>query len=66
MDSTFMGSRSMERIRTSFDNRVLVVIPEDGENKIVFAVKGERRWIRDEATSELVDKLQSRHAPYLI
>jgi spermidine synthase len=58
--------RSIERIRRSFDNRVLVVIPEDGENKIVFAIKGERLWIRDEATSELVDKLQSRHAPYLI
>jgi spermidine synthase len=58
--------RSIERIRRRFDNRVLVVIPEDGENKIVFAIKGERLWIRDQPTSDLVDKLQSRHAPYLI
>jgi spermidine synthase len=58
--------RSIERIRRSFEDRVLVVIPEDGENKIVFAIKGERLWIRDEPTSELVDKLRSRHAPYLI
>src|ERR1700733_3431193 len=30
--------RSMERIRRSFDDRVLVLIPEDGENKIIFAI----------------------------
>jgi spermidine synthase len=58
--------RSIERIPRNFDDRVLVVIPEDGENKIVLAIKGERLWIRDEPTSELVDKLRSRHAPYLI
>jgi len=58
--------RSIERIRRSFDDRVLVVIPEDGQNRIVFAIKGERLWIRDEPTSDLVDKLRSRHAPYLI
>jgi spermidine synthase len=58
--------RSIERTRRSFDDRVLVVIPEDGENKIVFAIKGERLWIRDEPSSELIDKLRSRHAPYLI
>ena len=29
--------RSIERIQISFDDRALVVIPEDGENKIVFA-----------------------------
>jgi spermidine synthase len=32
--------RSIERIRRSFDDRVLVVIPEDGENKIVIRSKG--------------------------
>jgi spermidine synthase len=58
--------RSIERIRRSFDDRVLVVIPEDGENRVVFAIKGERLWIRDEPTSELVKRLRSRHTPYLV
>ena len=60
--------RSIERIRRSFDDRVLVVIPEDGENKVVFAIKGERLWIRDEPAGELVKKLHScsRYAPYLV
>jgi spermidine synthase len=60
--------RSIERIRRSFDDRVLVVIPEDGENKIVFAIKGERLWMRDEPAGELVKKLRScsRYAPHLV
>jgi len=58
--------RSIERIRRSFDDRVLVVMPEDGENRVVFAIKGERLWIKDEPTGELVKRLRSRHAPYLV
>ena len=61
-----MDQQLIARIRTSFDDRVLVVIPEDGENKIVFAVKGERLWITDEPTGELVKRLRSRHTPYLV
>jgi spermidine synthase len=35
---------ALERIRGTFDNRVLVIVPEDGENKIVFAGKGRPPW----------------------
>jgi hypothetical protein len=41
-------------------------MPEDGENKIVFAIKGDRLWTRDEPISELVDRLRSWYPPYLI
>jgi spermidine synthase len=57
--------RSIDRIRRSFDDRVLVTIPEDGENKVVFAIKGERLWMKDEPSGELVNRLRLRlrHAP---
>jgi spermidine synthase len=57
--------RSIERIRRSFDDRVLVTIPEDGENKVVFAIKGERLWMKDEPSGELMNRLRLRlgHAP---
>jgi hypothetical protein len=44
---------------------VLVIIPEDGENKIVFGINGERLWMKDEPACELVKKLRLRlrHAP---
>jgi len=58
--------RLIERIRRSFDDRALVIMPEDGENKIVFAIKGDRLWTRDEPISELVDRLRSWYPPYLI
>jgi spermidine synthase len=60
--------RSIERIQRSFDDRVLVVMPEEGDNKVVFAIKGERLWIRDEPAGELVSKLRlvSRFTPYLV
>jgi spermidine synthase len=61
-----MDQQMIARIRTSFDDRVLVVVPEDGENKIIFAVKGERLWITDEPTDELVKRLRSHHTPYLV
>ncbi|HWZ50761.1 MAG TPA: hypothetical protein VNW54_04785 [Granulicella sp.] len=35
---------AIDRIRRTFENRVLVVIPEDGENKVVFAGKGRPPW----------------------
>ena len=61
-----MDQQLIARIRTSFDDRLLVVIPEDGKNKIIFAVKGERLWITDEPTGELVKRLRSRHTSYLV
>jgi spermidine synthase len=58
---------TLDRIRRSFDDRVLVVIPrDDDENRVVFAVKGERLWITDEPTDELVKRLRSRHVPCLV
>lgn len=51
--------QSIERIRRAFDDRVLVVVPEDGENNIVFAVKGRHRWIEDEPIGELVKRLRA-------
>ena len=36
--------QSIDKIRRAFDDRVLIVVPEDGENKVVFAVKGRRFW----------------------
>jgi spermidine synthase len=39
------GDRAnLARIQTSFDDRVLVVTPEDGSNRVVFACKGEPVW----------------------
>jgi spermidine synthase len=50
----------LERMRRSFDDRVLVVIPrEDGENRVVFASKGKRLWIEDKAISEPAKKLRA-------
>jgi spermidine synthase len=44
---------SIARIRRSFHQRVLVVLPEDGTNRIVFAVKRDRLWTKDESIREL-------------
>ncbi len=57
------NGRSIERIRRSFDDRVLVAIPEDDENKVVFAIKGERLWMKDGPSGELVKRLRLRHTP---
>lgn len=44
----------LDRIRRSFDGRVLIVVPrEDGENSVVFALKGECPWIKNEPKGEL-------------
>lgn len=36
---------SVDRIRRTFGDHVLVATPEDGENKVVFAMKRKRLWI---------------------
>lgn len=36
--------QAVDRIRRTFDDRVLIVTPQDGENKVVFAVKERRLW----------------------
>jgi spermidine synthase len=50
---------AVDRIKSAFDDRVLIAVPEDGENKIVFAIKGRRLRIEDEPTGELVKRLQA-------
>jgi len=47
--------QALERIRQTFEDRLLIVVPEDGENKIVFAWKGKQRWI-DEGDSESIKR----------
>jgi spermidine synthase len=42
--------QAVDRIQRVFENRVLIIIPEDGENKVVFAGKGRRLWIEDNAS----------------
>jgi spermidine synthase len=54
--------RSIERIQRSFDDRVLVALPEDGDNKVVFAIKGDRLWMKDDLSDELLNRLRLRHA----
>jgi spermidine synthase len=53
------SQQSIDRIRRSFDTRVLIVVPEDGENKIVFAVKGKRLRIEEEPIDELVKRFRA-------
>lgn len=38
---------ALEHIRRTFAGRVQVVQPEDSENKIVFAVKGQQPWMEE-------------------
>ena len=54
-----MDQQSINRIRKSFDDRVRVVIPEDGENRIVFAVKGESLWKSYEPSFEFIQRLRT-------
>jgi spermidine synthase len=60
--------QSVDRIRRSFDNRVLIVTPEDGENQIVFAVKGTRLQIEDGPADEFIKKLRDGYLriPFLV
>jgi spermidine synthase len=46
----------LERIRNSFAGRTLVVIPQDSENKVVFAWKGKRLWADEEESEEIMKK----------
>ena len=48
----------LERMRKSFDDRVLIVVPRiDGENKVAFALKGSNVWIKDEPKEEFAKRL---------
>jgi spermidine synthase len=49
----------IDRIRRTFDDRVLIVTPQDGENKVVFAVKGRRLWIEDEGIDDLAKRFRA-------
>lgn len=49
--------RALRRIRRYFNDRVLIITPEDGENKIVFAWKGKRLRIDDAENDEAVKML---------
>lgn len=51
--------QSIDRIRRAFDDRILITVPEDGENKVVFALKGRRLWIEDEPIDELVRRFRA-------
>jgi hypothetical protein len=39
-----------------------VALPEDGDNKVVFAIKGDRLWMKDDLSDELLNRLRLRHA----
>ena len=58
-----MDQQSIDRIRKSFDGRVRVIIPEDGENRIVFAIKGESLWRRYELTVGFAQRLRAGLLP---
>jgi hypothetical protein len=53
------SQQCIDRIRKIFDDRVLIVTPEDGENQVVFAAKGRRIWIEDAHPDELAAKFQA-------
>jgi spermidine synthase len=56
LDSTRMGW--IGRIRQSFANRVTVVTPSDGQNKIVFALKGRTRPAENDTLEALTHKFR--------
>jgi spermidine synthase len=54
--------QAIDRVRRRFDDRVLIILPrEDGENKVVFALKGERHWMEDVPTAEFAYRLRAEH-----
>jgi spermidine synthase len=55
----FRHQQYIDKIRGVFDNRVLIVGPEDGENTVAFAVKGRRLRIEDEPIDQLVTKFRA-------
>jgi hypothetical protein len=50
---------SVAHIQATFGERMLSVTPEDGENKIVFAVKGRRCWVEDSSADELAKRFEA-------
>ncbi len=54
--------QSIDQIRRTFGSRVLVVVPEDGENKVVFAAKDDCPWVEDEAVGEFMKQFQADDA----
>ena len=54
--------RAMDRIRRTFEDRVLVIIPEDGENKVVFAGKGRPLWVEEQPADHLEKSLRANDA----
>jgi spermidine synthase len=50
---------SVAHIQGTFGERLLSVTPEDGENKIVFAVKGRRCWVEDSRADELAKRFEA-------
>lgn len=54
---------ALDHIREIFHNRVFIVTPEGGENKIVFAVKGRCCQIENEPADTL---LKQFHADYML
>ena len=52
----------LDRIRRSFYRRVVVVIPRvDGENRVVFALKGERFCMDEKMVNELAKRVGEKH-----
>ena len=54
--------QALDQMRRAFGDRMLIVTPEDGENKIVFAVKGRRSWVEDAPAEELEKRLLAEYA----
>lgn len=52
---------SLVRMNKSFDDRVLVLRPDDGSNRIVFACKAEPAWVGEHAGSFLMKLKKSVH-----
>lgn len=51
----------LDRIQRSFPEQgIVVVLPEDGSNKIVFATKGDNRWLLDEPLLDVLTRFGNR------
>jgi spermidine synthase len=50
---------NIARIRKSFDDQVLLMRPEDGSNRIVFACKGEPPWPKSGSAGSFLMKLRA-------
>jgi spermidine synthase len=54
--------RAVGRIQRVFENRVHIVIPEDGENKVVVAGKGKDLWREDKPADQPVKTLRANNS----